>query len=39
VKAAEEQEAPGALDPTEKAELERLRKESKDLRMDREMLR
>lgn len=39
IKAAEEQEAPGALDPTERAELERLRAENKDLRMDREILR
>jgi len=39
IKAAEEQEAPGALDPTERAELARLRKENKDLRMDREILR
>lgn len=39
MKAAEEQEAPGGLDPTERAELERLRKENKDLRMDREILR
>ena len=28
-----------ALDPTERAELERLRKENKDLRMDRAILR
>ena len=32
-------EQPGALDPSERAELERLRKEVKDLRMDREILR
>jgi transposase len=39
VKVAERDEAPGALDPDERAELERLRKEVKDLRMDREILR
>jgi len=39
VKAAERDEAPGALDANERAELERLRKENKDLRMDREILR
>jgi transposase len=39
VKAAERDEAPGALDADERAELERLRKENKDLRMDREILR
>jgi transposase len=39
VKAAERDEAPGALDPDERAELERLRKENKDLRLDREILR
>lgn len=39
VKAIEAQEAPGALDPSERAELERLRAENKDLRMDREILR
>ena len=32
-------EAPGALDPDERAELDRLRRENKDLRMDREILR
>lgn len=31
--------APGGLDPTERGELERLRRENKDLRMDREILR
>jgi len=39
VKAAARDEAPGALDPDERAELERLREENKDLRMDREILR
>jgi transposase len=39
VKAVEATEAPGALDPDERAELDRLRKENKDLRMDREILR
>jgi transposase len=39
VKAANESEAPGALDPDERAELERLRKEVAELRMDREILR
>jgi transposase len=39
VKAAGRDEEPGALDPSERAELERLRKENKDLRMDREILR
>jgi len=39
VKAAERDEAPGALDANERVELERLRKENKDLRMDREILR
>jgi transposase len=39
VKAAERDEAPGALDPSERAELERLRKEVTDLRTDREILR
>ena len=39
VKDAERDEAPGALDPSERAELERLRRENKDLRMDREILR
>ena len=39
VKEAERDEVPGALDPSERAELERLRREVKDLRMDREILR
>lgn len=39
VKAANEAEAPGGLDGDERAELERLRKENKELRMDREILR
>lgn len=39
VKAVVAEEEPGALDANERAELERLRKESKDLRMDREILR
>jgi len=39
VKAAREAEVPGALSADERAELERLRKEVKDLRMDREILR
>jgi len=39
VKEAERGEAPGALDPDKRAELERLRKENKDLRMDRDILR
>ena len=39
VKEVERDEAPGALDPDERAELERLRRENKDLRMDREILR
>lgn len=39
VKAVEAAEMPGALDANERAELERLRKENKDLRMDREILR
>jgi len=39
VKAVEADEVPGALDADERAELERLRKENKDLRMDREILR
>lgn len=37
--AVEAAEAPGALDADERAELERLRKENKDLRMDREIMR
>lgn len=39
VKAVEAAEVPGALDADERAELARLRKENKDLRMDREILR
>lgn len=39
LKAAERDEVPGALDASERAELERLRKEVKDLRLDREILR
>jgi transposase len=39
VKAAEAAEEPGALDADERAELARLRREVKDLRMDREILR
>jgi transposase len=39
VKAVERDEEPGALDASERAELERLRAEVKDLRMDREILR
>jgi transposase len=39
VKVAERVEVPGALDADERAELERLRKENRDLRMDREILR
>ena len=39
VKAVEATEAPGALDPDERAELDRLRRENKDLRMYREILR
>ena len=39
VKAAKEAEAPGALDVDERSELERLRKEVAELRMDREILR
>ena len=39
VKDLEAREAPGALDASERAELERLRAENKDLRMDREILR
>ena len=38
-KAAERDEVPGALDADERVELARLRKENKDLRMDREILR
>lgn len=36
---AEAREAPGALDEDERAELDRLRREVKDLRQDREILR
>ncbi len=36
---AEQDEAPGALDASERVELERLRREVKDLQMDREILR
>ena len=39
VKAIEATEAPGVLDADERAELARLRRENKDLRMDREILR
>ena len=39
VKQAEAAEAPGALDPDERTELVRLRKENSELRMDREILR
>lgn len=39
VKAAVVAEEPGALDADERAELHRLRKEVRDLRMDREILR
>lgn len=39
VKAANAAEEPGALDADERAELARLRREVKDLRMDREILR
>ena len=39
VKSAEEAELPGALDPHERAELARLRKENAELKMDREILR
>lgn len=39
VKSVERDEEPGALDASERSELERLRKENKDLRMDREILR
>jgi transposase len=39
VRDQEAQETPGALDASERAELERLRTENKDLRMDREILR
>ena len=39
VKTAERDETPDALDASERKELERLRVENKDLRMDREILR
>ena len=39
VKQARDAERPGALSADERAELEALRKENKDLRMDREILR
>jgi transposase len=39
VKQVERDEEPGVLDADERAELERLRKEVKELRMDREILR
>ena len=39
VKDAAPPHEPGALDPGERAELARLRKENQDLRMDREILR
>ena len=39
VKSAERDEEPDALDASERAELNRLRAENKDLRMDREILR
>jgi transposase len=39
VKQAGEAEQPGALDADERALLERLRKENRELRMDREILR
>ena len=39
VKELDAEAQPGALDPTERAELARLRKENADLRMDREILR
>jgi transposase len=39
VKDAQARRPPGALDANERAELERLRKEDKDLGMDREILR
>lgn len=39
VKQAERDELPGALDPDERAELERLRKENRELKLDREILR
>jgi len=39
VKQTERDELPGALDPDERAELERLRKENRELKLDREILR
>jgi transposase len=39
VRAAERDDAPDALDASEREELARLRKENADLRMDREILR
>lgn len=39
IKAADAAEAPGVLDASERVELDRLRRENKDLRMDREILR
>jgi transposase len=39
VKQADAANEPGGLDPGERAELARLRKENQDLRMDREILR
>ncbi len=39
VKQADAANEPGGLDPGERAELARLRKENSDLRMDREILR
>ena len=39
VKQAERDEVPGALDADERAELARLRKENRELKMDREILR
>ncbi len=39
VKQAERDEQPGALDADERAELERLRKENRELKTDREILR
>jgi transposase len=39
VKQTREAEQPGALDADERAELERLRQENRELKMDREILR
>jgi len=39
VKQADRDELPGALDADERAELARLRKENRELKMDREILR